>query len=168
MYRFLRYFSFLDVAEIDAVERADGERMGRPEAQGILAREVTRLVHGDQGLGAAQRITEALFSGNTDALSEGDLEQLRLDGLPCTQLASTSLPGGTVSQLLTEAGIVSSGKQVKDALGRGAVSVNGRSLSAEDNVDPASAFAQERAAYGRFFLVRLGKKKYHLFELARA
>lgn len=168
VYRFLRYFSFIDVAEIDEVERADAARAGRPEAQGILAREVTRLVHGDQGLGAAQRITEALFSGDTGQLSEGDLEQLRLDGLPCTPLAVASLPDVTVSQLLTEAGMVSSGKQVKDALGRGAVTINGRSLSAEDNVDPASAFAQDRAVFGRFFLVRLGKKKYHLFELARA
>ena len=47
---------------------------------------MTRLVHGSAGLNAAQRITEALFSGDTGCLSEADLEQLRLDGLPSTPL----------------------------------------------------------------------------------
>ena len=47
VYRFLRYFTFLPVDEIAAIEQADAERAGRPEAQQILAREVTRLVHGE-------------------------------------------------------------------------------------------------------------------------
>ena len=51
-----------------------------PEAQRILAREVTQLVHGDEGLSAAMRITEALFSGDAAALGETDLQQLALDG----------------------------------------------------------------------------------------
>jgi tyrosyl-tRNA synthetase len=65
VYRFLRYFTFLEVAEIDAIERADRERAGKPEAQGVLAAQVTKLVHGQEGLAAAQRITESLFSGAT-------------------------------------------------------------------------------------------------------
>ena len=168
VYRFLRYFTFLDVAEIAEIEAADKVREGRPEAQGILAREVTRLVHGEEGLQAALRITEALFSGNTGSLSESDLEQLRLDGLPSSTLAPASLAGGTVSQVLTEAGMVTSGKQVKDALGRGALEINGRALTGEDNMDPVGSFAADRAVFGRFFLTKLGKKKYHLFELESA
>ena len=166
VYRFLKFFTFLDVSEIDAIEAADKAREGRPEAQGILAREVTELVHGAEGLAAAQRITEALFSGDTAGLSEADLEQLRLDGLPSTSHDPSAPAGESVTQILTEAGMVNSGKQVKDALGRGAVLVNGHSLTFEDNLNPAAVFASERAAHGRFFLVRLGKKKYHLFELA--
>ena len=63
VYRFLRYFTFLPVDDIVAIEQADSEREGRPEAQRILAREVTQLVHGEAGLTAAERITDALFSG---------------------------------------------------------------------------------------------------------
>jgi tyrosyl-tRNA synthetase len=166
VYRFLKYFTFLDVADIEAIEIADGEREGRPEAQGILAREVTRLVHGEEGLQAAKRITEALFSGDTAALSESDLEQLRLDGLPSSAISPGALDSASVSQVLTDAGMVNSGKQVKDALGRGAVLVNGHALGDSDNMNPAAVFAPDRATFGRFFLVRLGKKKYHLFELA--
>ena len=52
----------------------------------MLAREVTRLVHGEQGLAAAERITEALFSGTISELTEGDVLQLRQDGLPASTL----------------------------------------------------------------------------------
>jgi tyrosyl-tRNA synthetase len=168
VYRFLRYFTFLEVEEIAAIEAADKERQGRPEAQGVLADEVTRLVHGEEGLVAAKRITEALFSGDTGQLSEDDLRQLRLDGLPSSAIAPESLKDGTVTALLTDAGMATSGKQVKDALGRGAVLVNGQPVSEADNMDPAGSFSREKAVYDRFFLVRLGKKKYHLFELERA
>ena len=165
VYKFLRYFSFLDVGEIEAIEAADRDREGRPEAQSILAREVTQLVHGEEGLTAARRITDALFSGDTGELSESDMQQLRLDGLPASKLERGNLDGASLTQVLTDSGMVTSGKQVKDALGREAVLVNGRSLTAEDNMNPAACFAPEQAMFGRFYLVKLGKKKYHLFEL---
>ena len=165
-YRYLRYFTFLDVADIADIEAADREREGRPEAQGVLAREVTRLVHGEDGLTAAERITEALFSGDTASLAETDLLQLRLDGLPSSSLQRADLEGGSLTQLLTDSDMVSSGKQVKDALGRQAVQVNGRALGAGDNMNLDACFAPHESMYGRFYLLKLGKKKYHLFELA--
>lgn len=164
VYKFLKYFTFLDVAEIEEIERADAERQGRPEGQSVLAREVTRLVHGEEGLAAAQRITESLFSGGIEALSEGDLLQLRQDGLPATSHDRASLPE-TLTQMLTEAGMAGSGKQVKDALGRNAVTINTKAVGWESNADVAACFDVSRALYGRFYIVRLGKKKYHLFEL---
>jgi tyrosyl-tRNA synthetase len=163
-YKFLKYFTFMDVAEIDAIERADAERQGRPEAQMVLAREVTHLVHGQDGLDAAVRITESLFKGSIEALSESDMLQLRQDGLPASTVARGELPP-TLTQMLTDAGMANSGKQVKDALGRNAVTVNNRVIGWDDNVDVASCFVPGEAAFGRFYLVKLGKKKYHLFEL---
>ena len=163
VYRFLRYFTFLDVAEIEALERADRERRGRPAAQAVLAREVTRLVHGDAGLQAAERITGSLFAGDLGALGPEDLAQLRLDGLPASALDRASLPG-TLTQLLVEAGMAKSGKQVKDALASGAVQVNGQVIGWPDNSAPGRCLDPARALHGRYFLVRLGKKKYHLFD----
>ncbi len=165
-YRFLRFFTFLDMADIVALETADHVRQGRPEAQGLLATEVTKLVHGSAGLDAAQRITRALFSGCIEALSESDVQQLRLDGLPSSTLVRDDLEGDTLTRVLTDSGMAGSGKQVKDALGRQAVSVNGRALDWDDNMQPAQCFLPEEALFGRFFLTRLGKKKYHLFEIA--
>jgi len=165
VYRFLKYFTFLDTAEIAEIEAVDAAAQGRPQAQAILAREVTALVHGEEGLAAAQRITEALFSGNSDDLSEQDLQQLRQDGLPASNLQVDDCVEKPLTQLLTDCGMVKAGREVKDALGRSSVSINGDPVGVEDNMRAAELFAPQRALFGRFFLVRLGKKKTHLFEL---
>lgn len=164
VYKFLRYFTFLSIEEIEDIEAADNAAQARPQAQAILAREVTELVHGKTGLDAALRITEALFSGDANDLSEQDLQQLRLDGLPSSTLPAdfTDKP---LTQLLTDCGMVKAGREVKDALGRNSVFVNGIAKGAGDNMNSAEIFAPRQALFGRFFLVRLGKKKYHLFEL---
>ncbi len=164
VYRFLKYFTFLDVAAIDELQEADALRQGKPEAQSVLAREVTRLVHGDEGLGAAERISESLFSGSIEVLGEGDVLQLRQDGLPASTVKRAEFPE-TLTQMLVDAGMAASGKQVKDALGRNAVTVNNRPLGADQNARVAACFDAAEALFGRFFLVRLGKKKYHLFEI---
>ena len=61
--------------------------------------------------------------------------------------------------------MVKAGREVKDALGRNSVFINGIAKGAEDNMKTNDIFSVENALYKRFFLVRLGKKKYHLFEL---
>lgn len=160
VYKFLRYFTFLSVSDIADIEAADVAAQGRPQAQGVLAREVTRLVHGEAGLAAAERITEALFAGDTAGLSEADLEQLAQDGLPSSTL---TLDGQPLTQLLADAGMAPSGKQVKDALQRNAVEVNKVTVGLEQNMAASEVFAAERALFGKYFLVKLGKKKYHLF-----
>ena len=166
VYRFLKYFTFLTPDYIDGFEAEDRQRQGRPQGQALLADEVTRLIHGEGGLEAARRITKALFSGAIDDLSESDLEQVRLDGLPSTLIAGRELQDRPLTGLLVDSGMVAAGKQVKDALGRAAVLVNGQVLAPEDNMRLPECFARSRALYGRFFLVKLGKKSHHLFELA--
>ena len=86
VYKFLRYFTFLPVEKIEEIEATDAEIQGRKTAQPILADEVTRLVHGEDALASAKRITEALFSGDVTQLSETELEQIKLDGLPSSDL----------------------------------------------------------------------------------
>ncbi|MBM6551326.1 tyrosine--tRNA ligase [Marinomonas ostreistagni] len=165
VYKFLKYFTFLSIEEIDAIEKADQENGGKPQAQAILAREATRLVHGEEGLAAAERITQALFSGETDQLSEQDLEQIQLDGLPSSSLAGIDLADTPLTTLLADAGLAASGKQVKDALQRNSVIVNGVAKGMDDNMAAAEIFTAENGYYGKYFLVKLGKKKHHLFAL---
>ncbi|TQV71702.1 tyrosine--tRNA ligase [Exilibacterium tricleocarpae] len=164
VYRFLHYFTFLPVAQIEQIEAEDLAAQGRPRAQGVLAEEVTRLIHGEAGLQAAQRISAAMFNGTLEQLSEADFEQLKLDGLPSSTLA-VELADMPMTQLLVDCGLATSGKQVKDALGRGAVWINGVAQSLGDNMKLPQSFAPASAFYGRFFVVRLGKKKYHLFDI---
>lgn len=164
VYKFLRYFTFLPIGEILEIERADSEVQGRKTAQGILAREATSLVHGAQGLQAAERITRALFSGDDEHLSREDFESLRQDGLPASILGVEDVKK-PLTTLLAERGVVVSGKQVKDALARHAVTINGAAIGLDGNTMGADNFTVAKARYGRFFLVRVGKKNYHLLEL---
>lgn len=164
VYKFLRYFTFLSIEEIEAIEKADAEIQGRKSAQGILAKEVTRLIHGEEGLAAAERITEALFSGDANQLSEQDLEQIKLDGLPSGDITAADLADRPLTQILSDAGL-GQGKQIKDALGRNAVIVNGNAYGMDDLMNAPAIYSTENALFGRFFITKLGKKKHHLFEL---
>ena len=165
VYKFLKYFTFLSVEEIDGIEKAEQEAQGRPQAQGILAKEVTRLVHGEEGLAAAERITQALFSGEAADLSEQDLAQIQLDGLPSTEFDLSELKELPLTSFFTESGLASNGKQVKDALQRNSVFVNGEAKGMQDNMSATEIFAADKGYYNKYFLVKLGKKKHHLFVL---
>jgi len=164
VYKFLRYFTFLDVERIAEIEEEDKAATGRPQAQAVLAEEVTRLVHGDDAVEAAKRITESLFSGDISQLSEADFEQLKQDGLPATQVPA-DLSDTPLTTLLVDAGMANSGKQIKDALQRDAVIVNDRACGMADNMSGNEIFSSEVGLFGKYFLVKLGKKKHHLFYL---
>jgi tyrosyl-tRNA synthetase len=164
-YKFMRYFTFLSIERISEIEKHDAEIQGRKTGQGILAEEVTRLVHGEEALKSARRITEALFSGDLATLTEQELEQIKLDGLPSSDLVIANIAEIPLTSLFTECGMVKAGREVKDALGRNAVMINGEAKGAADNMSTAESFAADKALYGRFFLVKLGKKKHHLFEI---
>ncbi len=161
VYKFLRYFTFLSVERIAQIEDEDREAGGRPQAQKVLAEEMTALIHGDEGLAAAQRITDALFSGELGDLSRQDLEQLRLDGLPSAEISRADLEGKPLTQLLADVGMAA-GKQVKDALGRNAVWVNSSAVGLADNMSAPQVFAVEDALAEKYYVVRLGKKKYQM------
>lgn len=164
VYKFLRYFTFLPVEKIAEIEAQDAEIQGRKTAQPILADEVTRMVHGEEALESAKRITEALFSGDVTQLSERELEQIKQDGLPSSDLNTAELADKPLTSLLSDAGL-GQGKQIKDALGRNAVIVNGTAYGMDDLMKGEQIFSAQQAMFGRFFLVKLGKKKYHLFEI---
>ncbi|AMO67155.1 tyrosine--tRNA ligase [Zhongshania aliphaticivorans] len=160
VYKFLRYFTFLSLVEIDAIEQADREA-GRPGAQRILAEQMTSLIHGDEELAGAQRITEALFSGDLAELSASDLAQLQLDGLPTSMLDRSELLDRPLTQLLADIGM-GAGKQIKDALGRNAVQVNGVAVGLADNMAAESVFAASNALFDKYYVIKLGKKKYQM------
>lgn len=120
VYHFLRYYTFLSCEEIASIEAQDQTSQGKPQAQRILAEEMTRFVHGEEGLASAERITQALFSGNVQQLSLGELKQLELDGLPSIESAQQDLV-----ELLIESGLASSKRVAREHISNNAISVNG-------------------------------------------
>lgn len=157
VYKFMKYFTFLDIEEIAQVERSDKESSGKPEAQGILAREVTKLLHGAEGLAGASRISDALFSGNISSLTVEDLQQLELDGLPCSELAGSS---HSIIDVLVATDLAKSNKMAREFIGNNAVSANGQLV---DSVD--FQLSTDNALHGRYFVLKRGKKLFHLAKL---
>ncbi|WP_429065473.1 tyrosine--tRNA ligase [Aeromonas veronii] len=153
VYRFLRYYSFMSLSEIDALEAEDAKRQGRKQAQQVLANELTELVHGKAALAAVQRISELLFSGDVARLGESDLAQLAQDGMP-----SSTVSGETdLVSLLVSCGLANSRRIARELLAVGAISLNGV-LKQDDQLS-----ATDRL-FGRYLLLRRGKKQYHLVE----
>ena len=154
VYKFLRYFTFLSVAELDAIEAADKASGQKPEAQRILAEQATELVHGKAALEAAQRISHSLFSGNLETLTESDFEQLAQDGVPGVALEKSTT--GLID-VLVAAGLAKSKSEARGFLQSGSVTVNGQKI---DALDHQIVDAERR--FGRFTLLRRGKKNYAL------
>jgi len=155
VYKFLRYFTFLSIEEISEIEEKDKIIQGRPEGQGILAREVTRLVHGEDGLASAERITQALFSGDLSLLSESDLAQLALDGLPTTEVNGDEK---SLIELLTSCELAKSNKMAREFTTNGAVSINGEKQSNSEMM-----LLKSDALYGKYTLIKRGKRLFNLF-----
>ncbi|MFM5399164.1 tyrosine--tRNA ligase [Aeromonas veronii] len=153
VYRFLRYYSFMSLSEIDALEAEDAKRQGRKQAQQVLANELTELVHGKAALAAVQRISELLFSGDVARLGESDLAQLAQDGMPCSTVSGET----DLVSLLVSCGLANSRRIARELLAAGAISLNGV-LKQDDQLS-----ATDRL-FGRYLLLRRGKKQYHLVE----
>ncbi|MCG8413886.1 MAG: tyrosine--tRNA ligase [Pseudomonadales bacterium] len=156
VYNYLRFFTFISPRDIEEIERSDREAQGRPEAQGILAAEVTELVHGKAGVDAAKRISSALFSGDIASLSAEDLQQLELDGLPCTH--SGGNPG--IVEALVETELAKSNKMAREFIGNNAVAVNGQVVS-----DVEATLSGAQALHGKYFILKRGKKLFHLLKI---
>ncbi|MGL5496701.1 MAG: tyrosine--tRNA ligase [Aeromonas sobria] len=153
VYRFLHYYSFMSLSEIDVLEAEDTQRQGRKQAQQVLANELTELVHGKAALAAVQRISELLFSGDVARLGESDLAQLAQDGMP-----SSAISGETdLVSLLVSCGLANSRRIARELLAAGAISLNG-TIKQDEQLNAADRL------FGRYLLLRRGKKQYHLVE----
>jgi len=164
VYKFLKYFTFLSIAEIDAIEEKDKNSGAKPEAQRILAEEMTRLIHGEVALQAAQRISESLFAEDQSSLTESDFEQLALDGLPAFEVSD----GLNVVEALVKTGLAQSNKEARGFVNSKAVLLNGQAAEANnpnpsaERPDDAYLLKDEHKRFGKYTLLRRGKRNHAL------
>ena len=154
VYKFLRFFTFLNEAKMLEIEAQDQLAEGKPQAQSILAIEVTRLVHGEAGLEGALRISESLFSGQLDQLTSEDMQQLYLDGMPASKTSAKTI---SLVQLLVDSGLAKSNKMAREFIANNAVSVNGNKCNDLEMVLTSSA-----GLHGQYHVIKRGKKLFHL------
>jgi tyrosyl-tRNA synthetase len=155
----LKYFTWLDQDAIGALAESVEQRPEAREAQRVLARELTRAVHGDEALAQAENASQALFGGALAGLSAAEIEDIFAD-VPAGEIAKSELEGAgkPLVDLLAETGLAKSKGDARRLIGSGGVYVNNE--RATD--DPAQTVSLPRAIDGRFVILRVGKKQYHL------
>ena len=151
--KFLKYFTFLNKEEIERLEASRDEQPHLREAQKALAENVTKLIHGQDALDDAIRISQALFSGDLKSLSAKELKEGFKD-VPQVELSADNT---NIVEALVETGISSSKRQAREDVNNGAIYINGErqqdvnyNLSSEDKIENA------------FTIIRRGKKKYFM------
>src|SRR5438094_757974 len=157
---FLKYFTFLGREPIDDLQTQVRRHPETREAQRVLAREVTTLVHGDPATREAEEISAAFFSGDLGQLTERQLAQA-CQGMPTTVLTEAELRSLSIVELLTRAGLAESKRRGRELIAAGAIHVNGQPVR-----DPDTQVSRDLARYGRFIVIRKGKKTYHLAMVA--
>lgn len=152
--RFLKYFTFLSFEKIAELEESLKNEPEKREAQRVLAEEVTTFVHGQEATQRAINITESLFTGNIQELTEIELKEA-FKGVPTTHFEATDEKG--LIDLLVEANVVSSKRQAREDIKNGAVYINGSRRQ-----DMSTVITREDLLYESYAVIRRGKKKYFL------
>ena len=151
--KYLKIFTFLTREEIEALEVSVQQEPHLRKAQKALAEEMTRLIHGQEALDAAVRITAALFSGNLKELSATEMKDAFKD-VPTAELPKEDK---NIIDVLIEAGVSPSKRQAREDVTNGAISINGEKVQ-----DVAYTVDAKDRLEDAFTIIRRGKKKYHM------
>ena len=151
---YLRWFSRVELAEINALAETVEAAPERREAQTRLAEDLTSLVHGRAALQPVRRITDCLFGGDPRELRQEDLRQLELDGMDCLRIDADHCG---LLQAVVAVGLASSNSAARKLVAARGVSVNGAVQA-----DPNAELDFADALFGRYYLLRRGKKNWRL------
>ncbi|WRP05743.1 tyrosine--tRNA ligase [Rossellomorea aquimaris] len=150
--KYLKYFTFLSHEEIDALAQSVETEPHLRKAQKALAEEMTKLIHGEEALDQAIRITQALFSGEIKSLSASEILEGFKD-VPSFEQSKGEEIG--LIDLLVNAKISPSKRQAREDVGNGAVYLNGERVT-----DLQHVIDEKDMIEGQFTIIRRGKKKY--------
>lgn len=151
----LKRLSFRSVEEIMELEQATKAHPEQRQAQKALASELTEMVHGQDGLTSALKISDAFFNNTFDKLSETELHQ----GI-ASMNTSTILDGTNLIDALVETKIAPSKREVRQWIKTNALKLNGNPVT-----DEAMVLDHEHSLYDNF-IIRKGKKSYFVLTLS--
>ncbi|MBK2401853.1 MULTISPECIES: tyrosine--tRNA ligase [unclassified Erysipelothrix] len=150
---FLKRLSFKSVEEIQAIEASFIKEPHLRLAQKELAKELTEVVFGKEGLAMAERVTNALFSGNVQELTVDQIRQVFADSASIEVTADEN-----IVELLVNTKVCPSKREARQLIEGGAIRVNGEVVS-----DTNFVVSKENAIGKEVTVVRRGKKTYHIF-----
>jgi tyrosyl-tRNA synthetase len=160
---YLRYFTFLAEPEIAAI---DDELARAPEgraAQRALAREVTRLVHGEEAVARAERASALLFGEGITELNVDEVLAV-FEDVPSIEIEASAFAGEgmPLAEIMVKAGVAASKGEATRLVRGGGVYVNNRRVA-----DERARLTPGQAISGQLFVLRKGQRQNHLVKLAR-
>ena len=147
----IRYLKVFSMRSLEEIANLEAEMKARPEAripQRALAEELTRLVHGEEGLKKAQEATEALYAKKTSA------DVARAQDVPSATVRREECVGKAVFAVAAAAGMFSSNGEARRMARQGGLSLN------DARVDDARVFADSDITADGVAVLRSGKKNY--------
>ena len=156
----LRYLTELSREEIDALDASRQREPHLRRSQRRLADELTLLVHGPQGLAAAQRATRVFFGEEIGQLHQSQLQEIFQDA-PCKAVPRAMLDGSGLGLLeaLVAAGLATSKSESRRLVEQGGVYLNNRRCS-----DPHRRLTASDLVGTSFIVLRSGRKRYALLQ----
>ena len=159
---YLRKFTFHSRPEIEDLETRHAANPGAREAHKALARAVTALVHGETECANAQRATEIMFGGGLEGISEALFRDV-VGEIPTKSLARATLAeaGLALTELLVQAGLATSKGQARKDVEGGGIYLNNVRVG-----EVSRAVATADLLFGKYLLLRKGKRTYVVVEVA--
>ena len=158
---YLKYFTFLERAAVEDLERAAMTAPEKREAQRVLAREVTALVHGRDQVARAEHASSVLFGEDIGTLDAEEVLAV-FEDVPSSAVSANEFAGNGlgVVDLLARVQLAPSKSEARRLVQSGGVYVNNRRIS-----DPNTRLRRDQAIGGRLFVVRKGQKQNHIVRL---
>ncbi|HJF32492.1 MAG TPA: tyrosine--tRNA ligase [Sporosarcina psychrophila] len=151
--KYMKIFTFMEREEIEAFEITVQEEPHLRKAQLALAEEMTRLIHGQEALDQAIRISKALFSGDLKTLTADEMKDAFKD-VPSFEMSKEDK---NIVDFIVDSGVSPSRRQAREDVTNGAISLNGERVT-----DTAYEVNAEDRLEDAFTIVRRGKKNYKM------
>ena len=157
--RYLKIFTFLSQERITELEQTVVTAPEKREAQHVLAEELTRAVHGEQGLVTARKTSEVLFGGSVEGLPAAMIETIFANVQSAT-MSKADIMGKPLFEVIAAAGMVASKGEARRLVQQGGLSMNSGKVTGLEQV-----MQEEDLIEGRLAVLRSGKKNFFLLKV---
>ncbi len=158
--KLLKHFLWRPLDEVDELIRAHAEAPHQRQGQRALAEDLTRWVHGEEGLRRAIAASQVMFGGTLEGLSDADLAPILAD-VPSSEIARGELDQGvSLLDLIAQVQLAKSKGAARRLVQSGGVYINNLRAT-----DPNEVLTREHLGTESMIVLRAGKKSYHIVRI---
>lgn len=149
---YLKKYTFLSKEEIEDIMKKHNEAPHLRIAQKRLAEEVIKFIHSEESYNKAIRITEALFNGNFNGLSNEELEEaFKGNDVKTIELNKN------IIDILVEMGVATSKREAREFVSGNSIEIKGEKVKEID-----TTIEEKYLTNNTYLIVKRGKKNYYI------